>query len=40
VVEFDTPLVAEIERELCERKDIQVTTAHLHLTGYCGECQN
>jgi Fe2+ or Zn2+ uptake regulation protein len=40
VIEFDTPLVAEIKRELCERKDIQVTTAHLHLTGYCRECQS
>jgi Fe2+ or Zn2+ uptake regulation protein len=40
VIEFDTSLVAEINHELSEREGIQVTTAHLHLTGYCRECQN
>lgn len=40
VIEFDTLLVAEIKRELCERKGIQITKAHLHLTGYCRDCQN
>jgi Fe2+ or Zn2+ uptake regulation protein len=39
VIEFDTPFVSEIERELYERRGIQVTTAHLHLTGYCRDCQ-
>jgi Fe2+ or Zn2+ uptake regulation protein len=38
VIEFETPLVAEIKRELCERKGIRVTKAHLHLTGYCEDC--
>ena len=40
VIEFETPLVAEIKRELCERRDVQVTRAHLHLTGYCKDCRN
>jgi Fur family ferric uptake transcriptional regulator/Fur family peroxide stress response transcriptional regulator len=40
VTEFDTPLVAQIKRELCRRKGIQVTRAHLHLTGYCRDCAN
>lgn len=40
VIEFETPLVAEIKRRLCEQEDIQVTKAHLHMTGYCRDCQN
>ena len=40
VVEFDTPLVAQIERELGTREGIQVLSAHLHLSGYCAQCQN
>jgi Fe2+ or Zn2+ uptake regulation protein len=40
VIEFDTPLVADIERQLYERRGIQVTRAHLHLTGYCRDCQD
>jgi Fe2+ or Zn2+ uptake regulation protein len=40
VIEFETPLVARIRHELCERKGIQVTRAHLHLTGYCRDCRN
>lgn len=40
VIEFDTPLVAEIKRELSEREEVCVTSAHLHLSGYCAGCQN
>jgi Fe2+ or Zn2+ uptake regulation protein len=40
VIEFDTPLVAQIERELSAREGVRVTRAHLHLSGYCAECQN
>jgi Fur family peroxide stress response transcriptional regulator len=40
VIEFETPLVAEIKRRLCEREGIQVTRAHLHFTGHCRDCQN
>ena len=39
VKEFDTPLVAQIRRELSEREGVQVTRAHLHLSGYCAQCQ-
>ncbi len=40
VIEFDTPLVAQAEQELSERKGVRVTGAHLHLSGYCAQCQN
>ena len=40
VIEFDTPLVAQIGQELSEREGVRVTCAHLHLSGYCDECQN
>ena len=40
VIEFDTPLVAQIKQELCEREGVRVTGAHLHLSGYCARCQN
>jgi Fe2+ or Zn2+ uptake regulation protein len=40
VTEFDTPLVAQIEQELSERTGVRVTSAHLHLSGYCPQCQD
>jgi Fe2+ or Zn2+ uptake regulation protein len=40
VIEFETTLVAEIKRTLCEQEGIQVTITHLHLTGYCRDCKN
>ena len=39
VIEFDTPLVAQIEQELSEREGVRVTDTHLHLSGYCARCQ-
>jgi Fur family ferric uptake transcriptional regulator/Fur family peroxide stress response transcriptional regulator len=39
VIEFDTPLVTEIKRRLCQQRGIQATRAHLHLTGYCRDCE-
>ena len=39
VLEFDSPLVSRIVRKLAEREGVQVTKAHLHLTGYCERCQ-
>lgn len=40
VIEFSAPLVAEIEQRLCEQEGVEVTRAHLHLTGYCSHCKN
>jgi Fe2+ or Zn2+ uptake regulation protein len=40
VIEFDTALVAKVRRELCEREGVQITKSHLHLIGYCKNCQN
>jgi Fe2+ or Zn2+ uptake regulation protein len=40
VVEFDAPLVARIEQELCEQEGVLVTDTHLHVSGYCTLCQN
>jgi Fe2+ or Zn2+ uptake regulation protein len=39
VIEFDTPLVAQVEQELRAREGVQVTDTHLHLSGYCARCQ-
>lgn len=39
VIEFDTPLVTQVEQGLREREGVQVTGAHLHLSGYCAQCQ-
>jgi len=38
VIEFDTPLVAQVEQMLSEREGVHVTGAHLHIVGYCAEC--
>ena len=40
VIEFDTPLVAQAKQELSAQKGVHVTGAHLHLSGYCAQCQN
>jgi len=40
VIEFDAPLVTRIARELCQREGVEVTKAHLHLTGYCKQCKH
>jgi Fe2+ or Zn2+ uptake regulation protein len=40
VIEFDTPLVQHIEQALSDQEGVLVTGAHLHLTGYCAQCQN
>jgi Fur family peroxide stress response transcriptional regulator len=39
VIEFDAPLVAQVEQELGERHDVRVVSAHLHMSGYCSQCQ-
>jgi Fe2+ or Zn2+ uptake regulation protein len=39
VIEFDTPLMAQIEQELGTREGVRVTNTHLHLSGYCAQCQ-
>ncbi|MBL7063308.1 MAG: transcriptional repressor [Anaerolineae bacterium] len=39
VLEFDTPLVAQIGQELSTREGVRVTNAHLYLSGYCAQCQ-
>ena len=40
VLEFDAPEVARVVRRLAEKEDIQVTEAHLSLSGYCAGCRN
>ena len=40
VIEFDTPLVGRIRRELGEQKGLSVITAHLHLSGLCADCRH
>lgn len=40
VIEFDTPLVRQIEQELCEREGFGVSHTYLHMSGYCAECRD
>lgn len=39
VIEFDAPEVARVARRLSEREDVQITDAHLSLSGYCARCR-
>jgi Fe2+ or Zn2+ uptake regulation protein len=39
VIEFDTPLVAQIVQGLCEQEGVRVTSTHLHVSGYCSQCR-
>jgi len=40
VIEFDTPLAAQIEQELGEREGVCVTSTYLHVSGYCAQCKD
>jgi Fe2+ or Zn2+ uptake regulation protein len=40
VIEFDTPLVSQIEQTLREQKDVHVTGVYLHVSGYCAACKD
>ena len=40
VIEFDTPLVAQVEQELCEQEGVHVTSTHVHVSGYCTQCRD
>jgi|YNPNPStandDraft_1061719.scaffolds.fasta_scaffold00349_3 Fe2+ or Zn2+ uptake regulation protein len=39
VIEFDTPLVAQIEQGLSQQEGVRVISTHLHISGYCAECK-
>jgi Fe2+ or Zn2+ uptake regulation protein len=39
VIEFDTPLVAQVEKELCEQEGVRAISTHLHISGYCAQCR-
>jgi len=39
VIEFDAPQVAEALRRLSKQKGLQVTGAHLLVTGLCAQCR-
>jgi Fe2+ or Zn2+ uptake regulation protein len=38
VVEFDTPLIFQIQKELADEMGVQVNQARLYLEGYCAVC--
>jgi Fe2+ or Zn2+ uptake regulation protein len=38
VIEFDTPLVTQLQQELADEMGVQVVTARLYLEGYCAVC--
>ncbi len=40
VIEFDTPLVAQIERDLGEQEGVRVVSSHLLVSGYCAQCKD
>ena len=40
VIEFDAPLVAQVEQELCEQEGVRVTSTHVHVSGYCAQCRD
>ncbi|MBN1400812.1 MAG: transcriptional repressor, partial [Anaerolineae bacterium] len=39
VIEFDAPLVAQIERELSAREGLRIVSTHLHISGTCARCR-
>jgi len=39
VIEFDTPLIDRVIQSVHERHRAQILDVHLHLSGYCEQCQ-
>jgi Fur family ferric uptake transcriptional regulator len=39
VIEFGTPLVAQINQKLSRQRGVRVVSTHLYSTGYCAQCQ-
>lgn len=39
VIEFEAPEVAQVIRRLSKQDNVQVTEAHLNLSGYCARCR-
>jgi Fe2+ or Zn2+ uptake regulation protein len=39
VIEFDAPQVKQVIHTLSKREKVQVTDAHLFLSGYCAQCR-
>lgn len=39
VIEFDAPEVSWVIQKLGEQEGVQITEAHLSLSGYCARCQ-
>ena len=39
VIEFEAPLVAEIEQKL-EQQGMRILDTHLHVSGYCAQCND
>jgi Fe2+ or Zn2+ uptake regulation protein len=39
VIEFDTPLVTQIEQDLHAQEGVRVVSSQLHVEGYCAQCQ-
>lgn len=39
VIEFDSPLIAAVKRDLCEREGVEISRSHLHFIGCCKDCQ-
>jgi Fe2+ or Zn2+ uptake regulation protein len=40
VIEFDAPLMTQIEKDVSEREGACITDANLRLSGYCARCQD
>jgi len=40
VLEFDTPLIKQVERELREREGVRIVNTHLHVSGLCAQCRD
>jgi Fe2+ or Zn2+ uptake regulation protein len=40
VIEFDIPLVAQVERAISEQEGVRVSSARLHVSGYCAQCRS
>lgn len=38
VIEFDTPLMTQIQQKFAQEMGVQVVQARLHLEGYCATC--
>ena len=39
IIEFESPLIAHLKKEMGDKENFEIRGAEVHLTGYCNQCR-